>query len=155
MLFGCRQGMGSAEVNCKGFVAPKKGANVGGLVLSSSRFLNTDEDWQGRTGLVHVPCSSLPFCFKAEKKKGRSATFYPLDNTPFLLPVDETQPPLFTSSMEPVGVSTEMALLSNVLAAYAFITGRSGGCCLSALPRALCRLSTEPTSQSLTAKSFL
>ncbi|XP_035178474.1 protein eva-1 homolog A isoform X3 [Oxyura jamaicensis] len=57
-----------------------------------------------------------------EKKKGRSATFYPLDNTPFLLPVDETQPPVFTSSMEPVGVSTEMALLSNILAAYAFIT---------------------------------
>ncbi|NXC50139.1 EVA1C protein, partial [Penelope pileata] len=55
---------------------------------------------------------------------GRSATFYPLDNTPFLLPVDETQPPVFTSSMEPVGVSTEMALLSNILAAYAFITGR-------------------------------
>ncbi|XP_029892957.1 protein eva-1 homolog A isoform X5 [Aquila chrysaetos chrysaetos] len=58
----------------------------------------------------------------AEKKKGRSATFYPLDNTPFLLPVDETQPPALNSSMEPVGVSTEMALLSNILAAYAFIT---------------------------------
>ncbi|XP_042688609.1 protein eva-1 homolog A isoform X2 [Centrocercus urophasianus] len=57
-----------------------------------------------------------------EKKKGRSATFYPLDNTSFLLPVDETQPPAFASSMEPVGVSTEMALLSNILAAYAFIT---------------------------------
>ncbi|XP_075353911.1 protein eva-1 homolog A isoform X4 [Mycteria americana] len=57
-----------------------------------------------------------------EKKKGRSATFYPLDNTPFLLPVDETQPPALNSSMEPVGVSTEMALLSNILAAYAFIT---------------------------------
>ncbi|PKU35571.1 hypothetical protein llap_14125 [Limosa lapponica baueri] len=58
----------------------------------------------------------------AEKKKGRSATFYPLDNTPFLLPVDETQPPAPSSSMEPVGVSTEMALLSNILAAYAFVT---------------------------------
>lgn len=44
MLFGCRQGMGSTEANCKGFVAPKRGANVGGLVLSSSRSLNTDED---------------------------------------------------------------------------------------------------------------
>ncbi|NXP56380.1 EVA1C protein, partial [Heliornis fulica] len=53
---------------------------------------------------------------------GRSATFYPLDNTPFLLPVDETGPPALNSSMEPVGVSTEMALLSNILAAYAFIT---------------------------------
>ncbi|KFO98501.1 Protein eva-1 A, partial [Calypte anna] len=39
-----------------------------------------------------------------------------------LLPVDETQPPVFNSSMEPVGVSTEMALLSNILAAYAFVT---------------------------------
>ncbi|NXS09087.1 EVA1A protein, partial [Neodrepanis coruscans] len=39
-----------------------------------------------------------------------------------LLPVDETQPPVLTSNMEPVGVSTEMALLSNILAAYAFIT---------------------------------
>ncbi|XP_030902524.1 protein eva-1 homolog C isoform X2 [Melopsittacus undulatus] len=58
----------------------------------------------------------------AEKKKGRSATFYPLDNSPFLLPVDETQLPALNSSMEPVGVSTEMALLSNILAAYAFIT---------------------------------
>ncbi|XP_061228301.1 protein eva-1 homolog A isoform X4 [Neopsephotus bourkii] len=57
-----------------------------------------------------------------EKKKGRSATFYPLDNSPFLLPVDETQLPALNSSMEPVGVSTEMALLSNILAAYAFIT---------------------------------
>lgn len=93
---------------------------------------------------MHAPGSSLPFCFEAEKKKGRSATFYPLDNTPFLLPVDETQPPAFTSSMEPVGASTEMALLSNILAAYAFVTGRSGGCHLSALPRAPCRLCTEP-----------
>lgn len=93
---------------------------------------------------MHVPGSSLPFCFEAEKKKGRSATFYPLDNTSFLLPVDETQPPAFASSMEPMGVSTEMALLSNILAAYAFITGRSGGCHLSALPQAACGLCTEP-----------
>ncbi|OPJ73653.1 hypothetical protein AV530_005963 [Patagioenas fasciata monilis] len=57
-----------------------------------------------------------------EKKKGRSAAFYPLDNTLFLHPVDETQLPALNSSMEPVGVSTEMALLSNILAAYAFIT---------------------------------
>ncbi|KAF1492943.1 hypothetical protein FQV08_0003757, partial [Pygoscelis antarcticus] len=47
---------------------------------------------------------------------------YTCDNTPFLLPVDETQPPVLNSSMEPVGVSTGMALLSNILAAYAFIT---------------------------------
>uniref|UniRef100_A0A8C3M3H9 Uncharacterized protein n=1 Tax=Geospiza parvula TaxID=87175 RepID=A0A8C3M3H9_GEOPR len=61
-----------------------------------------------------------------EKKKGRSAAFYPVDNTPLLLPVDETEPPGLSSSssssMEPVGVGTEMALLSNILAAYAFIT---------------------------------
>ncbi|KAM9016607.1 protein eva-1 homolog A isoform 3-T3 [Ara ararauna] len=63
-----------------------------------------------------------PNVIRDEKKKGRSATFYPLDNSPFLLPVDETQLPALNSSMEPVGVSTEMALLSNILAAYAFIT---------------------------------
>ncbi|NXL12893.1 EVA1A protein, partial [Setophaga kirtlandii] len=44
-----------------------------------------------------------------------------------LLPVDETEAPGLSSSsssssMEPVGVGTEMALLSNILAAYAFIT---------------------------------
>ncbi|XP_021246595.1 protein eva-1 homolog A isoform X3 [Numida meleagris] len=72
--------------------------------------------------LSDVSPPSIGRALPAEKKKGRSATFYPLDNTPFLLPVDETQPPAFTSSMEPVGVSTEMALLSNVLAAYAFVT---------------------------------
>ncbi|XP_064304233.1 protein eva-1 homolog A isoform X3 [Phalacrocorax carbo] len=72
--------------------------------------------------LSDVSPSNIGRALPAEKKKGRSATFYPLDNTPFLLPVDETQPPALNSSMEPVGVSTEMALLSNVLAAYAFIT---------------------------------
>ncbi|XP_021246598.1 protein eva-1 homolog A isoform X6 [Numida meleagris] len=75
--------------------------------------------------LSDVSPPSIGRALPAEKKKGRSATFYPLDNTPFLLPVDETQPPAFTSSMEPVGVSTEMALLSNVLAAYAFVTDNS------------------------------
>ncbi|XP_010128524.1 PREDICTED: uncharacterized protein LOC104487310 [Chlamydotis macqueenii] len=72
--------------------------------------------------LSDVSPSNIGRALPAEKKKGRSATFYPLDNTPFLLPVDETQPPALNSSMEPVGVSTEMALLSNILAAYAFIT---------------------------------
>ncbi|XP_026702150.1 protein eva-1 homolog A isoform X3 [Athene cunicularia] len=72
--------------------------------------------------LSDVSPSNIGRALPAEKKKGRSATFYPLDNSPFLHPVDETQPPALNSSMEPVGVSTEMALLSNVLAAYAFIT---------------------------------
>lgn len=79
--------------------------------------------------MLYIPHSSFPFCLKAEKKKGRSATFYPVDNTPILLPVDETEPPALSSSsssMEPMGVGTEMALLSNILAAYAFITGTSG-----------------------------
>lgn len=81
--------------------------------------------------MFYILHSSFPFCVKAEKKKGRSATFYPVDNTPVLLPVDETEPPALSSSsssssMEPVGVGTEMALLSNLLAAYAFITGMSG-----------------------------
>ncbi|KAK2534054.1 hypothetical protein Q9966_007476 [Columba livia] len=72
--------------------------------------------------LSDVSPSNIGRALPAEKKKGRSATFYPLDNTPFLHPVDETQLPALNSSMEPVGVSTEMALLSNILAAYAFIT---------------------------------
>lgn len=41
---------------------------------------------------------------------------------PLLLPVDETQRTSRTSRMEPVESSTEMALLSNILAAYSFIT---------------------------------
>ncbi|XP_065537838.1 protein eva-1 homolog A isoform X3 [Lathamus discolor] len=69
-----------------------------------------------------VSPSNVGRALPAEKKKGRSATFYDLDNSPFLLPVDEIQLPALNSSMEPVGVSTEMALLSNILAAYAFIT---------------------------------
>ncbi|KAF4794094.1 protein eva-1 A isoform X5 [Turdus rufiventris] len=75
--------------------------------------------------LSDVSPSNIERALPAEKKKGRSATFYPVDNTPVLLPVDETQPPALSSSsssMEPVGVGTEMALLSNILAAYAFIT---------------------------------
>lgn len=107
----------------------------------------------GSAGLGHVPHSSFPFCFKAEKKKGRSATFYPVDNSPFLLPVDETQLPALNSSMEPVGISTEMALLSNILAAYAFVTGRSCGCHLSGLASCLQTLSWAYISQSPRAKS--
>nr|XP_013050008.2 protein eva-1 homolog A isoform X8 [Anser cygnoides] len=86
-------------------------------------WLRSESLWlYGTGGIVGDGPFSFLNLIPAEKKKGRSATFYPLDNTPFLLPVDETQPPVFTSSMEPVGVSTEMALLSNILAAYAFIT---------------------------------
>lgn len=155
MLPGCRQGMCSAEATWEGWVASQKGANFGGLLSSGSRFLNADADLvgigQGRAGArasFLIPSFLIPFCFKAEKKKGRSATFYPLDNTPFLLPVDETQPPALNSSMEPVGVSTEMALLSNILAAYAFITGRFCGCHFSGLSQALCGPSIEPTFRS-------
>ncbi|XP_054826833.1 protein eva-1 homolog C-like [Eublepharis macularius] len=55
-----------------------------------------------------------------EKKKGRSATFYPLDTQSLLLPVDERI--AVKGAMEPAGTSTEMELLSNILAAYSFIT---------------------------------
>ncbi|XP_066170794.1 protein eva-1 homolog A [Sylvia atricapilla] len=76
--------------------------------------------------LSDVSPSNIERALPAEKKKGRSATFYPVDNSPVLLPVDETEAPALSSSssssMEPVGVGTEMALLSNLLAAYAFIT---------------------------------
>ncbi|XP_010223761.1 PREDICTED: protein eva-1 homolog A, partial [Tinamus guttatus] len=72
--------------------------------------------------LSDVSPSNIGRALPAEKKKGRSASFYPPELTPSLLPVDETQPPALNGSMEPVGVSTEMALLSNILAAYSFIT---------------------------------
>ncbi|RLW12208.1 hypothetical protein DV515_00000646 [Chloebia gouldiae] len=76
--------------------------------------------------LSDVSPSNIERALPAEKKKERSATFYPVDNTPLLLPVDETEAPELSSSssssMEPVGVGAEMALLSNILAAYAFIT---------------------------------
>ncbi|XP_072832873.2 protein eva-1 homolog A isoform X1 [Pogona vitticeps] len=39
-----------------------------------------------------------------------------------VLPVDETQKQAFNESMEPESTSTEMALLSNILAAYSFLT---------------------------------
>ncbi|XP_030054652.1 protein eva-1 homolog C [Microcaecilia unicolor] len=58
-----------------------------------------------------------------EKKKGRSATFHSIDHSLLLLPADETQQPALNSSMPPVGrISTEMALVTNILAAYSFIT---------------------------------
>ncbi|XP_078503822.1 protein eva-1 homolog C-like [Lissotriton helveticus] len=58
----------------------------------------------------------------AEKKKGRSATFYPIER-PLLPRLDETPRMGFNTSTDPVGrVSTEMALISNLLAAYSFIS---------------------------------
>ncbi|XP_053315952.1 protein eva-1 homolog A isoform X2 [Spea bombifrons] len=55
-----------------------------------------------------------------EKKKGRAAAYYPADNN---LSMDESQRPVSNNSMAPVGqISTEMALISNVLAAYSFIS---------------------------------
>ncbi|XP_060087380.1 protein eva-1 homolog C-like [Heteronotia binoei] len=55
-----------------------------------------------------------------EKKKGRSATFYPLDTRPLLLPADERT--AVDGTMEPAGTGPEMELLSNILAASSFIT---------------------------------
>ncbi|XP_069092150.1 protein eva-1 homolog A isoform X2 [Pleurodeles waltl] len=57
-----------------------------------------------------------------EKKKGRSATFYPIER-PLLPTLNETPRMGFNTSTDPVGrVSTEMALISNLLAAYSFIS---------------------------------
>uniref|UniRef100_M3XJI8 Eva-1 homolog A, regulator of programmed cell death n=2 Tax=Latimeria chalumnae TaxID=7897 RepID=M3XJI8_LATCH len=44
-----------------------------------------------------------------------------MDNKPPPLPVDETQRRSFNGSMEPRGISIEMALLSNIVAAYSFV----------------------------------
>ncbi|CAH2245748.1 eva-1 homolog A isoform X2 [Pelobates cultripes] len=55
-----------------------------------------------------------------EKKRGRAAAFYPGDDN---LSMDNTQHPVSNRTMAPVGrASTEMALISNMLAAYSFIT---------------------------------
>lgn len=78
---------------------------------SSIKWLLTD-------GLVSMFSA---FCTE-EKKIGRSASFYPMDSKPLPVPVDEVRRPLFNDSMETRGVHTEMALLSNILAAYSFIT---------------------------------
>ncbi|KAM4692945.1 protein eva-1 homolog A [Discoglossus pictus] len=55
-----------------------------------------------------------------DKKRGRAAAFYPADNN---LSMDEIKHPNSTHTMAPVGqTNSEMALISNLLAAYSFIT---------------------------------
>ncbi|XP_075717089.1 protein eva-1 homolog A [Rhinoderma darwinii] len=55
-----------------------------------------------------------------DTKKGQAAAFYPVDNN---LSMGEIDPPISNQTMAPVGQSnSEMALISNVLAAYSFIT---------------------------------
>uniref|UniRef100_A0A6I8N637 Eva-1 homolog A, regulator of programmed cell death n=2 Tax=Ornithorhynchus anatinus TaxID=9258 RepID=A0A6I8N637_ORNAN len=76
-----------------------------------------------RDGVFFADAS--PFLIESivpEKKKGRSAAFDPEDPLPVPFPVDKRARPSLNGSMEPVGVSTEMALFSNILAAYSFIT---------------------------------
>ncbi|XP_075454604.1 protein eva-1 homolog A [Ascaphus truei] len=54
------------------------------------------------------------------EKKGRAAAFYPADHD---LSMDEIKHPVANRTMAPVGqINTEMALISNLLAAYSFIT---------------------------------
>ncbi|XP_067880892.1 protein eva-1 homolog C isoform X1 [Heterodontus francisci] len=63
----------------------------------------------------------LPFITEAslpeEKKKGRSASDYPMDAKPLPAPVDEIDKQL----LETRGIQTEMALLSNILETYSYI----------------------------------
>lgn len=55
-----------------------------------------------------------------EVRKGQAAAFYPIDNN---LSMGAIDPPVSNQTMAPVGQSnSEMALISNVLAAYSFIT---------------------------------
>ncbi|KAE8605262.1 hypothetical protein XENTR_v10015045 [Xenopus tropicalis] len=55
-----------------------------------------------------------------EKKKGRAAAFYPASNDPSM---DEAYQPVTNRTMAPVGqINKEMAVLSNIMAAYSFIT---------------------------------
>lgn len=73
MMPGCRWGMCSAE----GLVTPQKGANSGGSLSNSSRFLNTDADLvgirQGRAGshsTFHIP-HSLSVSKQRRRKGGQ------------------------------------------------------------------------------------
>ncbi|KAK1170277.1 hypothetical protein AOXY_G7085 [Acipenser oxyrinchus oxyrinchus] len=56
-----------------------------------------------------------------EKKIGRVPGFYPMEEKSSLVPLDEKPRRMINSSMESKTVSTEMALLSTILAAYSFI----------------------------------
>ncbi|XP_038655823.1 protein eva-1 homolog C-like isoform X3 [Scyliorhinus canicula] len=68
------------------------------------------------------PHDVLPFITEAslpeEKKKGRSAFDYPMDAKPLPAPLDEIDKQL----LETRGIQTEMALLSNILETYSYIT---------------------------------
>lgn len=55
-----------------------------------------------------------------EKKKGRSASNYPMDTKPLPIPVDESDKKL----LETRGIRTEMALLSNILETYSYVIGK-------------------------------
>ncbi|XP_061468816.1 protein eva-1 homolog A [Rhineura floridana] len=68
---------------------------------------------------------SIALYSKTEKKKGKSANLLPTQHPAIVPAVDETQRTAFSKNMEPVGTSTEMALLSNILAAYSFIAENS------------------------------
>ncbi|XP_007901499.1 protein eva-1 homolog C isoform X2 [Callorhinchus milii] len=70
--------------------------------------------------LPFITETSLP----EEKKKGRSPSSYPMDTKPLPPPVDETDVRLLDRTMETRGIQTEMELLSNILAAYSYITVR-------------------------------
>ncbi|XP_073530194.1 protein eva-1 homolog C-like isoform X3 [Phyllobates terribilis] len=55
-----------------------------------------------------------------DAKKGQAAAFYPIDNN---LSMGAIDPPISNQTMAPVGQSnSKMALISNILAAYSFIT---------------------------------
>ncbi|XP_033873833.2 protein eva-1 homolog C-like isoform X1 [Acipenser ruthenus] len=56
-----------------------------------------------------------------EKKIGRVPGFYPMEEKSSLVPLDEKPRRMINSSMESKTISTEMALLSTILAAYSFI----------------------------------
>ncbi|XP_062890965.1 protein eva-1 homolog C-like isoform X1 [Mobula hypostoma] len=67
------------------------------------------------------PHDAFPFITEAtlpeEKKKGRSASNYPMDTKPLPIPLDESNKQL----LETRGIRTKMALLSNILETYSYI----------------------------------
>ncbi|KAJ6659659.1 hypothetical protein lerEdw1_018628 [Lerista edwardsae] len=76
------------------------------------------------TFLLDVSSSVTEFILPGSRvrEEERKACYLLFFTQPLLLPVDSTQKTACNSCMEPVETSAEMALLSNILAAYSFIT---------------------------------
>ncbi|XP_051781540.1 protein eva-1 homolog C [Erpetoichthys calabaricus] len=71
--------------------------------------------------LSDVPTRITSERLPEEKKARKKAGVYSMEEKPLLPPLDETRRRMLNNSMESKPIGTEMALLSNILAAYSFI----------------------------------